>query len=79
LCNILIHAQATEVTIQINQNAEEITLMIEDNGLGFDVQIPYKGIGLKNMRKRVEALGGTIQVDSHPKAGTCINVQIPMV
>jgi signal transduction histidine kinase len=79
LTNILKHAQATEVTIQINQNAEEITLMIEDNGLGFDVQIPYKGIGLKNMRKRVEALGGTIQVDSHPKAGTCINVQIPMV
>ncbi|MFK7798525.1 MAG: tetratricopeptide repeat protein, partial [Aureispira sp.] len=78
LSNILRHAQATEVTVQFNQSADEITLMIEDNGRGFDSTIPSKGIGLRNMRERVEALEGTLGIDSSPKKGTCIDVQIPI-
>lgn len=78
LSNILRHAQATEVTIQFNQSATEITLMIEDNGRGFAPTMPSKGIGLRNMRERVETLEGIIRVDSSPKTGTCIDVQIPI-
>jgi signal transduction histidine kinase len=78
LCNILIHAQATEVTIQIHQSADEVTLMIEDNGRGFDTTMVPNGIGLKNIRQRVEALGGILEIDSSPQTGTCIHVQLPI-
>jgi signal transduction histidine kinase len=75
--NVKKHAHASDVYISLweETNSQTITLLVEDNGTGF---IPNKseGIGLKNIRYRVEYLGGKILIDSNPK-GTSIVIEIP--
>jgi two-component system, NarL family, sensor kinase len=76
--NILKHADAKEISIQlINQN-DHITIMIEDDGKGFDPQENKKGRGLKNIVTRSLWLKGNINIDSTPGRGTTITTEIPV-
>lgn len=74
--NVKKHAHATEVYISLWEevNNQTITLLVEDNGMGFMPNQP-EGIGLKNIRYRVEYLGGKILIDSNTK-GTSIVIEI---
>ena len=78
--NILKHAQATEVTLQIVRHADELTVLVEDNGVGFDPSTlgPDAGIGLKNIESRMAFLGGRVEVDSQPGHGTTITLEVPL-
>lgn len=82
LCtNVIKHAQATEVNIYITQhNVSGINVMIEDNGKGFDIKNYHNsnGIGLKNMQKKVEHMGGTFTIDAILFKGTTIIIDIPL-
>lgn len=64
LTNIKRHAKATEVRISLVGSKKEIALTIDDNGIGFDVarvaEHPKRGIGLRNMHERIEAVGGSL-------------------
>lgn len=53
--NIIKHANAKEITIQLIREADEFTMMVEDNGIGFDVQkmMDKQGMGLKNMSSQI--------------------------
>ena len=78
--NIVKHANAKEITIQLIREGKEFTLMVEDNGIGFDVEkmMDQQGIGLKNITSRVEYLNGTIDFDSTIGKGSTIIVEIPL-
>jgi two-component system, NarL family, sensor kinase len=78
--NILKHAKATEITIQLNKVDDNLNIMIEDNGIGFDVEAALKkdGMGLRNMQTRVKKLNGTISVDSYKGRGTTTIIDIPV-
>ncbi len=77
--NIIKHSQATIVNIQIIRHNNELTLMIEDNGIGFDVnKVNNNGIGLKNIRSRIEYLNGNVNFDSHPGKGTTVSIEVPI-
>lgn len=78
--NIIKHAQASHVSIQLIRHDNEIVLMVEDNGVGFDVKKinTFDGIGLKNIQSRVEYLNGTVDFDSQPGKGTTVNIQVPV-
>ncbi len=71
LNNIARHSHATEVRLGIAATEDEISLTIEDNGRGFD-SAPDNGQadGLRNMRQRMEEIGGHFQIESMPQAGT---------
>ncbi len=78
--NIVKHAAAEKVSIQIIKYPEYINLMIEDDGRGFDYHKAFeekKGIGLGNIASRVEYLNGTIEVDSATGKGTTVIIEIP--
>ncbi|MCZ4410559.1 histidine kinase [Cryomorphaceae bacterium 1068] len=77
LSNTLKHAKATKVKIEIDINAE-IIFRYSDNGIGFDPKAAYEGIGLKNLRNRVEKLNGTIRLESDGKTGTSYLVALPL-
>ncbi|HTH51143.1 MAG TPA: PAS domain S-box protein, partial [Pyrinomonadaceae bacterium] len=81
LNNILKHADATEVSVTLNQNDREMVLVIEDNGRGFDHETtaasPTGGLGLVGMRERATVLGGRIEIESKPGAGTAVYARIP--
>ncbi|HNR19151.1 MAG TPA: sensor histidine kinase [Bacteroidia bacterium] len=78
--NIIKHARATEVSIQLIRHDNEMVLMVEDNGVGFDAKKirMFDGIGLKNIQSRVEYLNGTVDFDSQPGKGTTVNIQVPV-
>ncbi|MFY0482378.1 tetratricopeptide repeat-containing sensor histidine kinase [Flavobacterium sp. PLA-1-15] len=82
LCtNIIKHSAANEVNIYLTQpNPKEINIIIEDNGNGFDTKKvkPKSGIGLKNIEKKVEQMGGTFTIDSIPTKGTTIIIDLPL-
>ena len=76
LQNVLKHAQAKNLFVQLNKHKDHLSLMIEDDGKGLDNE-DNEGMGLKNIRQRVQLLKGVFTVDSSPEKGTILNIQIP--
>lgn len=78
--NIIKHAKAKEVSVQLLKRNNGINLTVVDDGIGFDSskKLQYSGIGLKGIASRVDALKGTFQIDSGKGNGTTINVDIPI-
>lgn len=78
LNNILRHAKAHSVLVNIKQTRQNITLEITDDGCGFDPKkVGVGGMGLSNMKERARKMGGKINIKSAPGAGTQITVTIP--
>jgi two-component system, NarL family, sensor kinase len=75
--NIILHAQANEINIEIFRNDFEVIMMIEDNGKGFVKEETKKGLGLKSAQTRMERLGGKFYIDSKPGRGTIITIIAP--
>lgn len=73
LNNITRHAHATEVHMRIDATDAEVVFAIADNGRGF-TQAPDDALkdGLRNMRQRMEEIGGRCEIESKPGAGTRI-------
>lgn len=80
LTNVLKHARATAVKMTLTSDADALRLRIEDDGRGFDseavAQHPQRGIGLRNMRERLMAVGGTLQLSSRPQR-TVLVAEVP--
>ncbi|MCI4671263.1 MAG: sensor histidine kinase [Bacteroidia bacterium] len=78
LRNVVKHAEAKEIFLQLALEDELLLLTVEDDGKGFDsTKLVNEGIGLKNIRARVEYLGGILDMDSSPGNGTTVNIEIP--
>ena len=75
--NIYKHANAKAIKISISLEKNLICLDIIDDGDGFDTSKSKKGIGLKNMKSRVEEINGEITFISQSGNGTEVNVKIP--
>ncbi|WP_422104168.1 tetratricopeptide repeat-containing sensor histidine kinase [Winogradskyella sp.] len=80
ITNILKYADAKEVTIEIILRDKIISILVEDDGNGFDTSKlkNTKGIGLRNIKKKVEELKGTLNIDSLIHKGTTIIIEIPV-
>ena len=78
--NIMHHSGANEICLQVINDGGELTIMLEDNGCGFDPdqQQNNKGIGIKNIHKRLSNLGGTVHIDSVLNRGTTVTLTIPV-
>jgi len=78
LHNIIKHAKAPHALVQINFHEEGSTnITIEDDGIGLpaDAFKNSKGMGLKNMKERVNDLGGKLDIQSTPETGTSIYLE----
>ncbi|WP_317897929.1 tetratricopeptide repeat-containing sensor histidine kinase [Aurantibacillus circumpalustris] len=76
--NVLKHAKAKNLTIQLNRTEDSIAVTVEDNGVGFDLKEKSKGMGLKNLEGRAYKMGGTYNIDSKPGHGTISIIEIPL-
>jgi two-component system, NarL family, sensor kinase len=75
--NVLKHANASRIFLQVTVHDTEMQITVEDNGQGYDVQkIDGGGLGLKSVRSRVDYLGGRLMIDSSPKHGTTVNISM---
>jgi signal transduction histidine kinase len=75
--NVLKHAEAKHVSLQIGQRDEKIILMMEDDGKGFNVNAHKGGYGLNNLDARTKLMHGTMTIDSQPGKGTSVLIEIP--
>ncbi|MEO1401001.1 MAG: sensor histidine kinase [Cyanobacteria bacterium J06635_1] len=78
LTNIVKHANATQVKVQIATHAQTLLLTLEDDGRGFDPAHTSTGYGLQGIRERTESVGGVFNLDSQPGHGSRLSVSLPM-
>ncbi|GAA4502169.1 hypothetical protein GCM10023172_25140 [Hymenobacter ginsengisoli] len=80
LNNVMKHAQAQEVFVQVSREENQLHLSVEDDGVGFDAgaESSLTGIGLAGIRTRVGLLGGTISINSRPGRGTGFFLNVPV-
>ncbi|HEY8387374.1 MAG TPA: sensor histidine kinase [Parasegetibacter sp.] len=78
--NVIKHSGANHLDISLVRDEHGISATIEDNGKGFDITDAgkFEGIGMKNIRSRVEYLKGTVEFDSRPGNGTLIAIHVPI-
>ncbi|NIV11487.1 MAG: hypothetical protein GWN62_09450, partial [Aliifodinibius sp.] len=78
LNNALKHASATSVTVKLHSSDSHIHMEVSDNGCGFDPLLleESSGMGLKNIKERVEQLNGKLDITSTRDAGTKIKVEV---
>jgi signal transduction histidine kinase len=73
------HAGAdTPVAIRLYAKADRLHLEVRDDGPGFDVTATYEGVGLENMRDRLGAVRGTVEIVSQPGHGTLVAATAPV-
>jgi len=78
LNNVLKHAHARSVQIEISATPEHLALAVRDDGAGFDQAAAPRGRwGMTTMRERAEAAGGSLEVQSAPGAGTTVRARVP--
>lgn len=79
LSNVVRHADASNVVVDVRSDANNLTLTVRDDGKGISeasIHAP-NSLGLLGMRERAMAFGGTVEVTALPKHGTCVTMRIP--
>jgi len=83
LNNVVKHARASSVSIEVNQDGNLLTCKVQDDGIGFNPSLAQKpgrrtGLGLISMKERVNSIGGTLDFDSSSGRGTCLFIRVPI-
>ncbi len=76
--NIIKHSGAKNATIQLIKNDDSITLMVVDDGVGFDSNKIKEGMGLHNIKSRVDVFNGKLTIDTQPERGSTFIIEIPI-
>ncbi|MEY8870384.1 tetratricopeptide repeat protein [Meridianimaribacter flavus] len=74
--NAIKYAEATKITVEVNQVDDKLLVQVSDNGKGFDAQKVELGNGLNNMKKRAHEIDGELTVTSAEGNGTTVKLQM---
>jgi signal transduction histidine kinase len=78
LTNVIKHAQASQVWVDLSMEDDQVTLTIQDNGIGLgETKSESNGIGLAGLRERITIAGGSLTISSTSKRGTILAAQFP--
>jgi signal transduction histidine kinase len=81
LTNASKHARASRVNVRLRQQGRTAHCWITDNGIGFispTTKDKHSGLGLTGIRQRLDAIGGTLQIESERGRGSQIHISIPL-
>jgi signal transduction histidine kinase len=83
LTNAVRHGRPTRIVVRLQKCADKVLLEVADDGAGFDVPRVLaprsgRGLGLRGIEERIEALGGTVSLESTPSKGTTVTVMAPL-
>ncbi|MDX9812936.1 MAG: ATP-binding protein, partial [Bacteroidales bacterium] len=75
--NALKHSTADSINVQLIVDDSRVSVVVEDNGKGFNIEAAEQGegTGLKNIKSRINSLGGKLEIFSSPGKGSEINVE----
>ena len=77
LSNVIKHASAERVTIEVDEDDDYVEIVVHDDGAGFDPDRRTEGFGLIGMHERADLVGGPISIDSAPGRGTSVKARVP--
>lgn len=76
--NVLRHAHAEQVSVELCERGGALVLTVEDDGQGFDPEARSSGAGMTGMRERAALVNGAIRFESEPGVGTQVTLEIPL-
>ena len=76
--NVLRHAAAEHVSVELFRDDGHLVLAVEDDGRGFEPDEKHDGVGLVGMRERAGLVGGTLAIDSEPGEGARVRLDVPL-
>lgn len=76
--NVIKHAQATHVRIQIILHKDSLNLMVEDNGIGLNKERMTRGFGFGTVQSNVDLFKGTLEIESQPGRGCLVLIDLPI-
>jgi signal transduction histidine kinase len=79
LSNVARHAKARHVEVTLTAQDAALELTVRDDGVGFDVERRRSDLGLVGMAERAELVGGRLDVESAPGAGTTVRARFPLL
>ncbi len=77
LTNVMRHAQARRVVVELRDSDDRVELVVRDDGRGIRNGKGRRGLGLLGMEERIRELGGVFSIASAPGAGTTVRAEIP--
>jgi signal transduction histidine kinase len=83
LFNAVKYAETSQIRVRLQERHEQVAVAVEDEGTGFDPSIIEEQssgngqVGLRRIRERANLLGGDLELDSEPGAGTRVTVMVP--
>jgi signal transduction histidine kinase len=78
LSNVSRHSAATSCRMALRRHPRGAVLVVDDDGSGFDLSSAPRGMGLRNLDERAEALGGGLEIESATGQGTTVTVTLPI-
>ncbi len=78
LQNVQKYASASAVEVRLREDGGQVHVDVIDDGRGFDVSIVRRGAGLTNMEDRLDALGGSLHLESTLGSGTTLRAAVPV-
>jgi signal transduction histidine kinase len=79
LTNVVKHARASQVWVELSREDDMVNLTVQDNGIGMEEETSRSnGIGLEGLRERITVAGGSLKISSAPKRGTILSAQFPL-
>ncbi len=78
ITNTLKHAEAKQINIRLESILDKLHITYDDDGKGFSIDLlkENKGIGINNIKNRIDKLSGSLLIDSHPKRGTLFKIEM---
>ena len=78
LNNVVRHAQAANVWVDLQSNETDLILRVRDDGKGMAITSGYSGMGLSSMRERARGVGGRLEIDSAPGEGCSVTLRLAL-
>jgi signal transduction histidine kinase len=79
LHNVVKHAQAGHVLVEVVEHEQEVSVMVEDDGVGIDENKVVKGKGLETVRSKIAYLNGRVGIERKKEGGTLIVIELPIL
>src|SRR5207247_3772335 len=70
--------RGARVTITLERTGRDVVVIVADDGRGFDPAVIVQDIGIVNMRDRIGAVGGELEIRSQPGRGTTLRARVPV-
>lgn len=80
LFNVVKHAGTNQARLKLSRDQRLFTISIEDNGVGFDLSAlsaEQRGMGIRSISERLALIGGRLEIDTAPGAGTSVTITVP--